>query len=58
MSQGLHLGTVAEGIETMEAWEALGRLGCERGQGYLIAKPMPSEHLLDWANQSRTHLCV
>jgi diguanylate cyclase (GGDEF)-like protein len=32
---------VAEGIETQEQLERVRELGCDRGQGYLIAHPMP-----------------
>jgi EAL domain-containing protein (putative c-di-GMP-specific phosphodiesterase class I) len=31
---------IAEGIETEEQLEELRRLGCRRGQGYLLAPPM------------------
>lgn len=36
----LGLGTVAEGIETEEEAAFLRALGCETGQGYLLARPM------------------
>ena len=42
MAQSLHLGTVAEGIETREHASQLLALGCSTGQGYFFAKPMPS----------------
>ncbi len=41
MAQSLHLGTVAEGIETREHASQLLALGCSTGQGYFFAKPMP-----------------
>jgi diguanylate cyclase (GGDEF)-like protein/PAS domain S-box-containing protein len=40
---------VAEGVETVEHGVLLMRLGCDFAQGYGIAKPMPAEHVLDWA---------
>lgn len=40
--------TVAEGIETLEHWEQLSRLGCDYAQGYFIAKPMPAEAFQEW----------
>ena len=43
MAQGLNLETVAEGIETSEQLHMLKELGCEFGQGYLLAKPMDAE---------------
>jgi diguanylate cyclase (GGDEF)-like protein/PAS domain S-box-containing protein len=44
MAQSLHLGTVAEGIETREHASQLLALGCSTGQGYFFSKPLaPSE---------------
>ena len=43
---GLHL--VAEGIETAEVMDRLAELGCDRGQGYHVARPMALDALLDW----------
>ncbi len=40
--------TVAEGIETKEHYQALLDMGCEIGQGYGIARPMPAEDLAGW----------
>jgi diguanylate cyclase (GGDEF)-like protein len=41
MAQGFNLKVVAEGIENVETLELLKSLGCDIGQGYYIAKPMP-----------------
>lgn len=41
MAHALEIKVVCEGIETEEQAEALNKLGCEIGQGYLFAKPMP-----------------
>lgn len=40
LAQNLGLKTVAEGIETEAQMAALKKLGCEGGQGFLLAKPM------------------
>lgn len=40
MSETLHLGTIAEGIEDPEQIAMLQGLGCEMGQGYLFAHPL------------------
>ena len=40
---------VAEGIETEAALEFLHDHGCDAGQGYLYAKPMPADAFLAWA---------
>jgi diguanylate cyclase (GGDEF)-like protein/PAS domain S-box-containing protein len=42
MAQSLHLGTVAEGIETREHASQLLALGCSTGQGFFFSKPMPA----------------
>jgi diguanylate cyclase (GGDEF)-like protein/PAS domain S-box-containing protein len=41
MAHGLGLKTVAEGIERQGQLELLRRVGCDLGQGYRIAQPMP-----------------
>jgi diguanylate cyclase (GGDEF)-like protein/PAS domain S-box-containing protein len=40
--------TVAEGIETDRHFQALLDLGCEIGQGYGIARPMPASEIIKW----------
>jgi diguanylate cyclase (GGDEF)-like protein/PAS domain S-box-containing protein len=45
LSESLQLRTVAEGIEQQHQVEHLRSLGCDRGQGYLWAKPLPAERL-------------
>ncbi|MFK7763158.1 MAG: EAL domain-containing protein [Roseobacter sp.] len=41
----LEMGVTAEGVETREQAEILARLGCDRLQGYYIARPMPFSDL-------------
>lgn len=48
LSDAFNLKTVAEGIEDIELGETLIRLGCQYGQGYGIARPMPMEQALSW----------
>jgi diguanylate cyclase (GGDEF)-like protein/PAS domain S-box-containing protein len=40
LAQALGLSVVAEGVETADQADALRELGCDRGQGYLWARPM------------------
>ncbi len=42
---------VAEGVETTEHGVLLIRLGCDLGQGYGIARPMPPEQVAPWSEQ-------
>jgi EAL domain-containing protein (putative c-di-GMP-specific phosphodiesterase class I) len=44
-AQALNLGTTAEGIETIDQFMELRALGCQRGQGYYFARPLPAEAL-------------
>jgi len=48
LAHRLDLVTVAEGIETLEDWRLLQKLGCAIGQGYLVARPMPAAALQEW----------
>jgi EAL domain-containing protein (putative c-di-GMP-specific phosphodiesterase class I) len=43
MAEALGLAVVAEGIESVEVLDALVRLGCRLGQGYLLGRPGPLE---------------
>jgi diguanylate cyclase (GGDEF)-like protein/PAS domain S-box-containing protein len=45
MGRALNLVVVAEGIETPEQASALRSLGCDLGQGFLYAPPLPAEEL-------------
>jgi diguanylate cyclase (GGDEF)-like protein len=46
LAQSVGLDVVAEGIETSDQHEALSRLGCLLGQGYLFARPQPLSVIL------------
>ena len=52
ISMASHLGiqVVAEGVETSEQRDALVALECELLQGYLFARPLPGDRLLDWVS--------
>lgn len=45
---GLHIRMVAEGIENAATSDLLLQLGCNIGQGYHIARPMPIEQFLQF----------
>ncbi len=46
MAEALQLRVIAEGIETQEQHDFLARLGCDEGQGYMYARPMPCDDLI------------
>jgi len=41
LAHGLRISVVAEGIETEAQFEILRAMGCDTGQGYLFARPLP-----------------
>jgi len=51
MAHGFDLEVVAEGIENIETLQALRDMGCDIGQGYYLAKPMPQETFIRWLEQ-------
>jgi EAL domain-containing protein (putative c-di-GMP-specific phosphodiesterase class I) len=46
MARSLDVDVIAEGVETEEQLEELKRLGCQRAQGFLLARPMPAAAVL------------
>ncbi len=46
LAKTFDLGVIAEGIETQEDVEALTKIGCIEGQGYLFGKPLTVEEAL------------
>ncbi|HVN13617.1 MAG TPA: bifunctional diguanylate cyclase/phosphodiesterase [Kineosporiaceae bacterium] len=59
LGHALGLTTVAEGVEDQYTYDALTALGCDRIQGYHVARPMPADALRIWwgtAPWSRWHV--
>ncbi|GGY60857.1 putative bifunctional diguanylate cyclase/phosphodiesterase [Marinobacter zhanjiangensis] len=53
MAHGLGLTVVAEGIENLDSWRLLQGWGCDKGQGFYMARPMPPADLPGWAGDFR-----
>jgi diguanylate cyclase (GGDEF)-like protein/PAS domain S-box-containing protein len=53
LAHDLGLTTVAEGIETQEAWERLHELGCDFAQGYYLSPPLPVDKFALWLRERR-----
>lgn len=49
LAKKLGHATIAEGIELEAQREALTRLGCGLGQGFLFARPMPAGEVIAWS---------
>jgi EAL domain-containing protein (putative c-di-GMP-specific phosphodiesterase class I) len=48
MAHSLNRKTIAEGVESIEQGLLLINMGCQLGQGFIIAKPMPADDFLAW----------
>jgi len=53
LGQRLDLSVVAEGVETEEQLRALSELGCDRYQGFLMAKPLEPDSFAAFATKIR-----
>lgn len=51
MAHGLGLTVVAEGIENQDSWSLLQTWGCDKAQGYFMARPLPAEKLGEWVEE-------
>jgi diguanylate cyclase len=52
LARELGLQTVAKGVETRDAWDAVARLRCDRAQGFYLQAPLPAGELQDWLSNS------
>ncbi|MBR1862215.1 MAG: GGDEF and EAL domain-containing protein [Lachnospiraceae bacterium] len=50
-SRGMGLAPLCEGVETVEQYEFLKKVGCERAQGYFFGKPMPLAETRDYTSR-------
>ena len=48
LGRNLGLETVAEGVENLDTWDELSRLGCDSAQGYYLARPMTADEFVAW----------
>ena len=48
LAHALGLDVVAEGVENGATLRLLEEMGCDRAQGYYIARPMPPSQLVPW----------
>jgi EAL domain-containing protein (putative c-di-GMP-specific phosphodiesterase class I) len=55
-AHALGLEVTAEGIETRVQLDRLTELGCDRGQGYLIGRPIRFEHVVGMLQTEHLHI--
>jgi diguanylate cyclase (GGDEF)-like protein len=48
LGHNLGLEVVAEGVETVESYNTLARLGCDYAQGYFLSKPLSPDKMSIW----------
>lgn len=58
MAHELGLNVVAEGIETLEAYRMLQKLGCDSVQGFYISKPLPIDEAIKWVEENQHSIAV
>jgi len=54
LGKSLGLKTIAEGVETQEQATVLKTLGCDEVQGFLYGKPMKSDELFDFLQNTKS----
>jgi diguanylate cyclase (GGDEF)-like protein len=54
LGRSLGMKVLAEGVETEEQAQILTAMGCHEAQGYLYARPMQLDELLEWLSQRRS----
>ncbi len=48
LGRRLGMRVVAEGVETIETWDALAGLSCDEAQGFFLGRAMPARALPEW----------
>jgi EAL domain-containing protein (putative c-di-GMP-specific phosphodiesterase class I) len=48
LGHNMGLIVIAEGVETIESWRILKRLGCDMAQGYFMSPPLPASQFHEW----------
>lgn len=58
LAHTLHYEVVAEGVEDPATWQRLALLGCDRLQGYAIARPLGASAATEWLRQAQRTVAV
>ncbi len=54
MAEEIGIQTLAEGVETLETWDFLKKVGCEKAQGYFFGRPMAKTEVIDYLDEATT----
>jgi EAL domain-containing protein (putative c-di-GMP-specific phosphodiesterase class I) len=54
LANAFHRQVIAEGVESVQTGQMLLQMGCERAQGFGIARPMPAADIPPWVANWRT----
>jgi EAL domain-containing protein (putative c-di-GMP-specific phosphodiesterase class I) len=52
LAHNLGLKVVAEGVESQDVMQLLGKQGCDSAQGYYISRPLSAEDFVTWLEHS------
>ena len=55
LSRAMHMAITVEGIERQEQADLLQQMGCEEGQGFLFAQPLPFDELISLIGPPASH---
>lgn len=55
LAAAFHRRVIAEGVETQAHCDKLLQLGCEQGQGFGIAPPMPAHEVVAWVHRYQSN---
>ncbi len=53
LANAFRRNVIAEGVEEIQQGRFLIRMGCDVAQGYVIARPMPADEVLEWIKTYR-----
>ena len=58
LAHTLNLRVIAEGAETRQQFDLLKAAGCDYGQGYFFAKPLPADQVVDFLASRRGAMAI
>ncbi len=56
MSHALGMSVIAEGVETLEQWQFLQKVGCDKAQGYYFSRPLSSDDFSTYLGQPNENI--